>query len=44
MQYKAQNMCNVNGLLRKIGNTDIIDVNERKACYAGREMEGRGEG
>jgi hypothetical protein len=30
----------VNGPLRKIGNTEIIDVNEQKACYVGREMEG----
>jgi len=44
VQYKAQNMCNVDGLLHKIDNTDIIDVNEQKACNAGREMKGRGEG
>ncbi len=29
----------VDGPLRKIGNSNIIDVNEHKACYVGREME-----
>jgi hypothetical protein len=29
----------VDGPLRKIGNASITDVNEQKACYAGREME-----
>jgi hypothetical protein len=30
----------VNGLLHKIGNVGVIDVNERTACYARREIEG----
>jgi hypothetical protein len=30
----------VNGPLCKIGNTGITHVNERKACCAGREVEG----
>jgi hypothetical protein len=30
----------VDGLLRKIGNVGITHVDERKACYARREMEG----
>jgi hypothetical protein len=29
----------VNGPLCEIGNVNVIDVNERKACYAGRETE-----
>jgi hypothetical protein len=30
----------VNGPLCKIGNAGVIDVDERKACYVGREMKG----
>jgi hypothetical protein len=30
----------VDGPLRKIGNAGVIHVDERKACYMGREMEG----
>ncbi len=30
----------VDGPLRQIGNTSITHVNERKACYMRREMEG----
>jgi hypothetical protein len=30
----------VDGLLCKIGNVGITHVDERKACYARREMEG----
>jgi len=29
----------VNGPLCKIGDVDIIDVNEQKACYVGRETK-----
>jgi hypothetical protein len=29
----------VNGPLHKIGNASITNVNEKKACYAGKEME-----
>jgi hypothetical protein len=35
----------VNGPLCKIGNSNVINVNEQKACYVGREMEDlEGEG
>jgi hypothetical protein len=30
----------VDGLLCKISNVGVTDVNEWMACYAGREMEG----
>ncbi len=30
----------VNGLLRKIGKTSLIHVDEHKACYTRGEMEG----
>ncbi len=30
----------VDGPSRKIGNVGVTHVDERKACYAGREMEG----
>jgi hypothetical protein len=30
----------VDGLLHKISNVGVTDVNDGPACYAGREMEG----
>jgi hypothetical protein len=39
MAQKYHREGDVDGPLHKIGNVSVIDINEWKACYAGKEME-----
>jgi hypothetical protein len=39
-EYHGDGDGDVDGLLHKIGDTCVTDVNERMACYEGRETEG----
>ncbi len=39
MAQEHQGDGDVDGPLHKIANASVTDVNERKACYTGREME-----